>query len=96
MRLLDSFEHAGPHGRHVCMVFEARPTFPLLPWLLLTMRFAAASLWRRRCAPPALFAGHEGPLCDRTPAGPKQWATHGHGAHSHRVLDPSFLTSHAG
>jgi serine/threonine-protein kinase SRPK3 len=21
-RLLDSFEHAGPHGLHVCMVFE--------------------------------------------------------------------------
>lgn len=21
-RLLDSFDHAGPHGRHVCMVFE--------------------------------------------------------------------------
>lgn len=21
-RLLDSFEHSGPHGRHVCMVFE--------------------------------------------------------------------------
>ncbi len=22
VRLLDSFEHRGPHGRHVCMVFE--------------------------------------------------------------------------
>ncbi len=22
VRLLDHFEHAGPHGRHVCMVFE--------------------------------------------------------------------------
>ena len=21
-RLIDSFEHSGPHGRHVCMVFE--------------------------------------------------------------------------
>jgi serine/threonine-protein kinase SRPK3 len=21
-RLLDSFDHLGPHGRHVCMVFE--------------------------------------------------------------------------
>jgi serine/threonine-protein kinase SRPK3 len=21
-RLLDSFEHSGPHGRHVCMLFE--------------------------------------------------------------------------
>ena len=24
VRLLDEFEHSGPHGRHVCMVFEAR------------------------------------------------------------------------
>lgn len=23
VRLLDSFEHEGPHGRHVCEVFEA-------------------------------------------------------------------------
>ena len=22
VRLLDSFEHSGPHGKHVCMVFE--------------------------------------------------------------------------
>lgn len=22
VRLLDSFDHLGPHGRHVCMVFE--------------------------------------------------------------------------
>ena len=22
VRLLDSFDHRGPHGRHVCMVFE--------------------------------------------------------------------------
>ena len=33
VRLLDSFEHSGPHGRHVCMVFEvcAVPLFPVLP-----------------------------------------------------------------
>lgn len=24
VRLLDSFDHSGPHGRHVCMVFEVR------------------------------------------------------------------------
>ena len=24
VQLRDSFEHAGPHGRHVCMVFEVR------------------------------------------------------------------------
>lgn len=24
VRLIDSFEHTGPHGRHVCMVFEVR------------------------------------------------------------------------
>ncbi len=24
VRLLDSFEHSGPNGRHMCMVFEVR------------------------------------------------------------------------
>ena len=24
VRMLDNFEHRGPHGRHVCMVFEVR------------------------------------------------------------------------
>ena len=29
--LLDSFEHRGPHGRHICMVFEVDPTSRQLP-----------------------------------------------------------------
>ena len=24
VRLMDNFEHTGPHGKHVCMVFEVR------------------------------------------------------------------------
>lgn len=31
VRMLDHFEHRGPHGRHVCMVFEVRRP----AWLLL-------------------------------------------------------------
>jgi hypothetical protein len=31
VRMLDHFEHRGPHGRHVCMVFEVRRR----AWLLL-------------------------------------------------------------
>ena len=29
VQLLDSFDHRGPHGLHVCMVFEARGSAPL-------------------------------------------------------------------
>jgi hypothetical protein len=35
VRMLDHFEHRGPHGRHVCMVFEVRRPGWLLCFLLL-------------------------------------------------------------
>jgi serine/threonine protein kinase len=31
VRLYDSFEHSGPHGRHVCLVFEVRIRCPRRP-----------------------------------------------------------------
>ena len=33
VQLRDSFEHSGPHGTHVCMVFEVRPALLVGPLL---------------------------------------------------------------
>lgn len=40
VRMTDSFDHIGPHGRHVCMVFEVR--LPAARALLPALCSAAA------------------------------------------------------
>ena len=49
VRLLDSFDHRGPNGLHVCMVFEVRAGL----WVT-----ALASCWR--CCQDTLYNQHSG------------------------------------
>ena len=60
-RLLDSFEHTGPHGEHVCMVFEVLGDNLLaLIKRCVSTRHARSSVilpLHRRCRPRARKSG---------------------------------------
>jgi serine/threonine-protein kinase SRPK3 len=47
VRLLDQFEHCGPHGRHVCEVFEPMgdDLLTLIRWVLVLSEWVLVLCW---------------------------------------------------